>query len=105
MQEFFVGVPLSKSVLSSLMVLLPKKESPGTFVDYRPMCLCNFLNKVITRVLCNRMKSIMSSLISPEQSTIVKGRDIMDNVLLAQEMVPHVHKKIRGNNFIFQLDI
>lgn len=83
-QEFMAGVPLPKSISSALMVLLPKKPSPSTFADFRPISMCNFTNKIFTRLICERLRDLLPSLISLEQSAFLKGRDIIDNVLLAQ---------------------
>lgn len=35
--EFMAGVPIPRSVASTLIVLLPKKPSPSTFGDSRPL--------------------------------------------------------------------
>lgn len=102
---FFIGVPIPKSIASTLIVLLPKKEVCSSFADFRPISLCNFINKVFTKVLCNRLKPLLPSLISKEQSAFVHGREISDNTLLAQEMMHSMEKKVRGHNIIFKLDM
>lgn len=104
-QEFFAGVPLPKSVASGLIVLLPKKEYPSSFGDYRPICLCNFINKIFTRILCDRMKVLLPRLISEDQSAFLSGRDITDSILLGQEVVQHLDKRVRGHNIFFKLDM
>lgn len=104
-REFFSGVPIPRSVSSALMVLIPKKDSPTTFNYFRPLCLCHFLNKIFTRILCDRLKSLLPKLIEEEQSAFLQGRDIVDNVLLAQEMVQHLDKRVRGHNIMFKLDM
>ena len=35
----------------------------------RPISLCNFLNKIFTRIICNRMRDILPNLIFAEQAT------------------------------------
>lgn len=104
-QEFFVGVPLPRIISSTLIVLLPKKQSPNTFADFRPISLCNFINKVFTRLLCDRLSAVLPKLISEEQSAFLKGREISDNILLAQEVVSHLHRRTRGHNLIFKMDM
>lgn len=72
-REFFCGVPIPKSIASTLIVLIPKKEQPSTFAEFKPISLCTFLNKIFTKISCTRMKSIMPVLISPKQSAFVEG--------------------------------
>lgn len=64
---FFAGVPVPRSVASTSIILLPKKETPTSFADFRPISLCNFINKVYTRILCLRIQPLLSKLISEEQ--------------------------------------
>lgn len=80
-REFICGVPIPRSVGSTMMVLLPKKPNPTTFGDFRPISLCTFLNKIFTRIICDRMHEFMPRLIS--DSPFLPGRDINDNVLFA----------------------
>lgn len=103
--EFFVGVPIPRTISSTTMVLLPKKPNPVSFADFRPISLCNFINKIFTRLLCNRLKVLLPSLISIEKSAFLSGRDISDNVLLAQEVLHHLDKRVRNHNVIFKLDM
>ena len=104
-REFMCGVPIPKGIASTLILLLPKKEAPHSFADFRPISLCNFINKVFTKILSNRLKVVLPTIISLEQSGFVSGRDIADNILLAQELVNSIDKKARGHNVIFKLDM
>lgn len=103
--EFFVGVPIPRAVSHALIVLLPKSDSPNIFADFRPISLCNFFNKIFTRILCMRLKPFLSGLISEEQTAFIPGRDISDNILLAQEVLQHLDKRVRGHNILFKLDM
>ncbi|CAH9084422.1 unnamed protein product [Cuscuta epithymum] len=104
-QEFFMGLPIPKGMASALLVLIPKSDCPSTFSDFRPICLSNFINKVCTKVLVTRLKPILPKIISPEQVGFMANRDSADQVLLAQEMVHCLDKKIRGSNLIVKLDM
>ena len=81
--SFFCGHELPKSISSTLIVLLPKVNFPQDFSQFRPISLCNLVNKVISKLLAVRLAKVLPSVISPQQSGFVKGRQIFDNFLLA----------------------
>lgn len=103
--KFFVGFELPKSWTITLLVPNPKVDAPTSFSQFRPICLCNFANNVISKILASRLTSILPSIISREQSGFVKGRVIQDNILLAQEMIHEIKRKVRGSNVANKLDM
>nr|XP_027102937.1 uncharacterized protein LOC113724209 [Coffea arabica] len=92
-QEFLIRVPIPKSISRMLIVLISKKDACSSFADFRPISLCTFVNKIFSKVLCNPLKTVLPSLISNEQSGFVQGREIADNILLAQELVGSLDRK------------
>ncbi|CAH9117544.1 unnamed protein product [Cuscuta europaea] len=104
-QEFFMGLPIPKGFASAMLVLIPKKDNPNTFADFRPICLSSFLSKICTKVIVTRLDSILPKIISKEHAGFMKQRDIADQVLIAQEMIHCIDKKIRGSNLVVKLDM
>jgi hypothetical protein len=76
-------------------VLIPKVKAPEHMSQFRPISLCNVLYKIISKVLVNRMKYLLTDVISACQSAFVLRRMIMDNIIVSFEML-HFLKNKRG---------
>lgn len=63
---------------------------------YRPISLCNVSSKIISKILSNRLKSVLARLISPMQATFVPGRTIQENSSLAHEIFHTMNHRRRG---------
>lgn len=88
------------------LVLLPKnKKVVKTFVDLRPCSLSCFINKVISRVLHERLTVVLPKIISPNQSGFVKGGSIIENFLLAQKIIGDINKRNKHTNIVVKLDM
>ena len=79
-RSFFETSTLNRRQNETHVRLIPKVKGPQKVSDYRPIALCSTHYKIIAKVLTKRLKPILSSLISPQQSAFVAGRAISDNV-------------------------
>ena len=78
------------------IVLIPKIKEPKRVSDYRPISLCNVVFIITSKVITNRLKKILPSIINDTQSAFVHGRLITDNVLVAFEAMHHINQKRSG---------
>lgn len=86
-QEFFLSGYLLKQLNATALTLVPKIPQPTKDTDFRPIACCNVVYKCISKILANRLKILPPHLISGNQSAFIAGRHIMDNILLAQEII------------------
>ena len=81
----------SGQVLLSLNVtfltLIRKEEMDTNLKQFRPISLCNAIYKIITKVVANGLKPIMTFIISKEQARYMEGSQIMYTIILSHEVI------------------
>lgn len=104
MEEFHQRGKISKGMGASFIALVPKKEGEIGIKDYKPISLLGSIYKILAKVLAGRIQKILPSIISNEQGTFVKGRQILDDILVANECM-HSRYKDRLPGLICKLDL
>lgn len=85
-KEFFRSGQFSSSLNETVITLVPKVNTSEEVSQFRPISCCNFIYKILSKILADRMKNLMNDLISDNQSGFVKGRLIQDNIFIAHEI-------------------
>lgn len=78
------------------VVLIPMCDAPTSMKDLRLITLCNAIYKILAKVLCNRLKKTLPSLVDLAQSAFVSNRSIQDNILITFETIHAMKNKWRG---------
>lgn len=105
--NFFQVGDIPGSINETLVALVPKVPLPESLNHLRPISCCNFVYKVISKIMVARMKRHMDSLITPNQSAFVGGRLIQDNLTIAHEVFHSLKRRDRRgkDNIAIKLDM
>ena len=80
------------------IALVLKNKNSQTMTGFKPTNLCNVVYKLISKTLANHLKVILPYIISENQSAFVANRFIIDNVLVAYEIMHYLKHKKGGND-------
>ncbi|XP_028108374.1 uncharacterized protein LOC114307170 [Camellia sinensis] len=90
---------------STTIALIPKISNANRVGDLRPISCCNTVYKCISKIIANRLKSVLPDLVDPVQSAFVQGRRISDNIFISQELMRGYHKKSPSPKCTMKVDI
>lgn len=90
---------------STILTLVTKRPGASLISDFRPIACLNTLYKVVSRLLVKRLKLILHSLIVPNQTAFVKDRLLVENTILAGELVSGYHNKHGPKRITIKVDI
>ena len=78
---------------STFINLMPKKDYPKSFSDYRAIDLCNLVCKMATKIIVERLKPKISESIWKEQFVFLTNRRILDSIGTTHECIHTIKRK------------
>lgn len=93
-----------KDFNNTLIALILKKDEVRSFNDFRPISLGNTIYKIISKVMANRLKLTLDSIISIEQSGFLPNHSIYEAVIVAHEAI-HSIRTAKVDRMLVKLDI
>src|SRR5690349_14512414 len=78
------------SWFTTTLTLLPKPDrDPSTLRNWRPITLANCDAKLFSKILANRLATVLPRLLHPDQAGFVKGRSAPDAALAVKAVLAH----------------
>ena len=85
----------------AIIKLLPKSDNPVDINQFRPISLINTDTKILAHILAERLKVILSKLISKNQHAYLTGRQI--NVAL-KKIASYIGSGLKNNKCVMNID-
>ena len=92
-EDSTIRAMIPRDMNSNFMALIPKKSLTEDFGDFRLISLCNYVYKLIAKIVATRLKPILSRGLSLEQFGFLHNRQILEAVGVAQEVFHSVKLK------------
>ncbi|KAF7148704.1 hypothetical protein RHSIM_Rhsim03G0167500 [Rhododendron simsii] len=96
-RSFFQDGVMPAEMNQTNVTLIPKVSNPEGMNHLRPISLCRFIYKIISKVLANRLQPYMNEIITEHQSAFIPGRQIQDNIIVAHEVFHFLRNKKVGS--------
>eukprot|EP00253_Pinus_taeda_P032535 PITA_32535 len=93
-----------KELNTSFISLISKHDNTQNPDRFRPIAFCNVVYRIVSKVVANRIKPLLPTLVSMEQSGYVEGRKILNNIIQAHEVVHSLTSNMKAG-MIMQLDL
>ncbi|GJY49333.1 reverse transcriptase [Tanacetum coccineum] len=103
--SFFESGVLPPNINKTIITLIPKVSRLESLKDMGPISLCNVLYKIISKVLVNRIKPILPRIVHENQSTFISTRVIIDNAIVAFEVMHWLKNRKDGKREALALKI
>lgn len=101
--QFHHFTSLPSSFASYFVTIIPKVNSLSHLGEFRLISLMGSLYKLVAKVLTVRLSSVIEKLISSKQSSFLKGRMMVDEVVDVNE-VNDLAKRSKRARLILKVD-
>ena len=103
-RHFFITGTIFPRLNSNFMVLIPKFPNADSVDQFRPIVLGNFVFKIITKILANRLANVATRIVDPHQFGFIKGQNIETCIASASECVNLLNTRCFGSNMAVKID-
>ncbi|XP_074278128.1 uncharacterized protein LOC141601728 [Silene latifolia] len=103
--EFFQHGRMPRAANSTLIALIPKIDAPLSVTEFRLISCSIVFYRTVSKILANRMKTVLGDIVGLEQAAFIEGRDLFDNFMLAHELAFKYNRSLLTPRSILKVDI
>jgi hypothetical protein len=89
---------------TTFIALIPQIDDPSSFPEFRPISLCNYIYKIVEKIIAMRVKNLKSVYIYNEQFSFLPSKQIHEAIGVAQEGL-HSTKTKQLQAMVAKLDL
>lgn len=88
------------------LCLIPKCRNNGSLKKFRPIGLCHTSYKPVTKIIVNKIKPYLPTIIGPSEASFLANRRAFDHAIIIQEYITHFGKiKGKFSDIILKIDL
>ena len=103
MGDLYAGQCQMECLNKVYIILLPKIHGAELIGDFCPIVLSNSIYLIIAKALANCLRKVVDDLISPLQSAFIPGRQMIDSIVMAEEIVA-AWRRSDTSGFLWKVD-
>lgn len=105
-KKIFQNHEMNPAINITYLCLILKCANAIILKNFRHIWLCNTMYKLMIKIIVNRIKPILPSIIGPSQASFLSNRRASDNAIIVQKYISHF-KKMKGKNanMILKIDL
>lgn len=89
--------------LGLMKIIYKRKGDKALLKNFRPITMLNTDLKILAKVLANRLKNVLPSIIETNQAYGVKGRDIAETTSSIRDIISYINGE-KKNGYVISLD-
>lgn len=101
--DFYDHATLARGINCTFITLIPKVDGASCFKEFRPISMVGCIYKILAKVLANRLRKVLPTIIGETQAAFVGGKQILDGVFIANKVIDS-WKKRKNEGLVLKID-